>query len=318
MKFFIMSGDGRGHNDNILLSGIVRNMEIVDRYESADAVIVPVSYYNDYVFNKDLYRIKLPWIAFDSMEYGWDWDRAESHLFGVNSGAFSKVSGPEYMKLDEFFRDVPPVLYFKRELLASDVSERVMPIEYVTWWPEPDRCGKAEFHSRRITVFYNWGYSHPSRMLLHGEIFSKMHNYEIISEWGHYEKYFSSPRGETWAPIFTPHFARVNYNEIIRFQNDSKISVSLPGCGVKCFRHGEANVGSIMAMQYDNLAWSVPFDHGVNCLRIRSENMFQDLYESAHRDDLYDIYVRSYDTSKKYRAEYYAKNYIIPNIERVL
>ena len=140
MKFFIMSGEGRGHNDNILLSPIVRNMEIVDRYESADAVIVPVSYYNDYEFNKDLYRIKIPWIAFDSMEYGWDWDRVESHLFGVNSGELFKVSGPEYSKIDEFFRDVTSVIYFKLDFLASYVSEHVITIDNITMWLQMDLC----------------------------------------------------------------------------------------------------------------------------------------------------------------------------------
>ena len=112
--------------------------------------------------------------------------------------------------------------------------------------------------------------------------------------------------------MFTPHYARKHYSEVIKVQQMSKISVSLPGCGIKCFRSNESNVGSIMALVEDNLAWTYPYEHGVNCIRIRRDNLFDDLVDATHRTDLHEIYVRSQHTADKYRPQRYVKEYMVP------
>ena len=48
-------------------------------------------------------------------------------------------------------------------------------------------------------------------------------------------------------------------NDILHAQSMSKISVSLNGCGVKCFRHSESPVNSLMALQDNVLEWTYPW-----------------------------------------------------------
>ncbi len=318
MKLHIMSSHKRGHIETMILTNINKHLP-TSNLANADAVVLFVSYYNNYEFNPELHRINKPIILVDFMEYCWDWKADETHFFGVNTEKFKwRLGGHHWDTLDNFIKDHPPRLYFKRELLAKDLKSNVKPMEYPCYLPVPHIQSKSEFDKRQLEVNFCWGLSHPLRAKLHGEIFTKMNGYCVVSDWGHLPKHLAETNERTWVTVFTPHHARIEYEHILKWQTRSKITVSLPGCGMKCFRHNEANVGSIMALTNDPLAWSFPHEHGVNCIHLGRERLHEDLCDAVKRDDLYDIYVRAQETVEKYRCERYVREYILPNIQAVL
>jgi len=322
MRMFILNADSSNRMESVVISHLYSHLNVVSNINEADIVIVGVSYFHDYRFNEALRGINKPWVLVDFVEYCWDWQPVDTHVFGKNTSEFRKrleSNFDQWMLFDEFVRNRPPIMYFKRELLSKDATNRLKPIEYLCYMDAQPIQNRDEFDARSIDVFYNWGESNPLRPRLHGEIFTKK-NYGIISQWDHLDTYFHHNASErkVWVSIFTPHFSRVHYGEIIRAQSRSKISVSLPGCGMKCFRHSEANVGAIMALTDDKLAWSYPFEHGVNCIVIRRDCMHDDLLEATRRSDLYEIYLRSQETADKYRPRRYVDEYFIPSIRSIL
>ena len=98
-------------------------------------------------------------------------------------------------------------------------------------------------------------------------------------------------------------------------QAQSKISVSMPGSGVKCFRSTESPVNAVPAMMEDDMAWSYPWLHGVNCVRLDRMNLFGDLFNATQREDLHAIYIGAQETIELYRSRRYVAEYIIPNIQ---
>ncbi len=118
-----------------------------------------------------------------------------------------------------------------------------------------------------------------------------------------------------WMTVFTPYYSRVPITDLLYFQRRAKLSVALPGCGIKCFRHSESPCESIMALPEDRLAWGIPWTHGDNCIRLRPDHLFQDLDAATKRDDLYQIYKRSQETIARYRGGAYVRDYLLPIIK---
>lgn len=311
MKTFVLSADAN-LLDTAFASQIANRLPNAVDMDSADVVIVVAANPN-YVFNPLLRKISKPWVMVDFTEHGWYWKATSTPLFGRSPDVY----GGSYLELDQFAKDFPPFLYFKRELVATDRSETVLPIEYLCYYPAEPIQTRREFDARPIEVLFNWGPTNPIRFQLHGDIFKNAHNiYHVVSQWDHLDRHLVELGGRTWASILSPYYGRAGGGDIVRGQQRSKISVSLPGCGVKCFRHNEANVNCIMALPYDNLAWTYPFDHGVNCIRLDPENMWLSLYDAVHRTDLYKIYLASQKTADKYRQDRYVSEYFLPAISR--
>lgn len=310
MKFCIISADGRGQ-----INGVCQQMYAhipQTRLANCDAVIVPVSDYPNYTFNETLHHIHKPIIVIDFIEYAWNWDQEQSNLIGDGSFRnYGHLNTPEWEKLDTWFKGRQPNMVFKRELLKRDENECRLPIEWPCLIPARTIVSEAEFNARKIEVFNCWGFSHVLRRKLHGDIFigASRKNYHVIDHWD------DDIRDCSWVSIHVPYQRRRSMDEVMKWNSSAKLSVSLHGAGVKCFRHGEAAIGSVMALQEDKLAWSVPWEHGVNCVRLKFGDEFESLFQEVTRTDLYQLYLASQDTVEKLRPANYVPDYLLRTIK---
>jgi hypothetical protein len=122
-----------------------------------------------------------------------------------------------------------------------------------------------------------------------------------------------------------PHYSRIDISELMKINALSKLSVSLPGCGLKCFRStGVSIVNSIIVLPEDNLSYSYPLVHGVNCIKFSTNNDVSGLKnewditgtidEALKMPNLYDIYLESKKIADWYSVNNYIKNYLEPHI----
>lgn len=321
MKFHIISPDERSTIDHVLKNQMLDFLPQASEHE-CDVVGIPISYFPNYVFNKRILSIRKPVVFFDMTEYGWNYNQQDENVLGCGCvRQYSHIATDEWEKLDNFVRDHPPLIQFKRELKATDKSPTLMPVEHLCYLDPLPIQSEAEYEARPIEVSHVWGYSHPARANLHADIFKAMatHDIGVISELNHLDGYFKNPSSRTWTAIFKPWYGRSPMPEIMSVNVKSKISVSLPGAGVKCFRSAaESPVGSLMALHEDAYAWSYPWEHGVNCIRLRPGFEFEDLLAATRRPDLYELYLACQDNVDKYRSRKYVDNYIIPTVEALL
>ncbi len=326
MKIFVVSADDRQRIDGSISSNILNYFpERVTSLAEADVALVVVSFFNEFKFSTKLWSIseaRKPWVMLDFTEVEWCYfdEMDESHLFGRNTASCRWFS-PAWHPLDEWAKNWPPCLYLKRELLKQDCSDTVQPVEWPCYMDERPLQSEDEFNSRKSEIFFSWGFSNPSRPRLMGNIFHGMntHGLGLITHPDQYEGYFrGNEHARTWMAFFTPHWVRQPIADLRWYQERAKITVSLPGCGKKCFRSTEAPVSSIMALHKDDLAWSYDWIDGENCIRIRPEHEFEDLNEATKRSDLYEIYKKSQETIAKYRPGPYVRDYLIPLISEKL
>lgn len=319
MKIAIVSADARGRVDNTVMNGLLAFLPSIVSAADADVILTPVSWYADFQFNTELLKVRKPICVVDFVEFCWDWDQEKSNLFGTGmTRAYGHLASDEYAKLDDWVRDHPPVLQFKRELLARDRTHRVRPIGFPCRIPAPPIQTRAEFAARPIEVFSSWGLSHPSRQRLHGDIFRNAHEkgIHVIDSWEDDHKW----ERRNWVSIYSPYWRRKLMDEVMRWQGRAKISVSLPGAGIVCFRSAEAPVNSIMALHNDNLAWPHKWQHGINCFRLAPGHEFsclEAIARSTEPDQLYDIYRASQETIDRYR-ERMAREYMVSAIHECL
>lgn len=315
MKFYIQSFDAEWDVNPMVRDGILNYLPQTDAMGLADAVIVVVCYKANYHFNVGLNSITKPIILMDFTEFGWDAGTNKNVLGeGGYFTQFGHLNTDEWKKLDQWAQDHPAVLHFKRELFHKDRTTRLIPIEFPCVIPARPIQTKEEFDARPIEVFNCWGLSHPSRQRLHGDIFRNAHETGInaIDAWHH------RIEGRVWATIHIPHYDRKPMGEVMDWNHRAKISVSLPGAGVKCFRSAESPVDSIMARQKDELAWSIPWIHCLDCITLTPGNEFEELETATKRNDLYEIYRSGQATIDRYRSVRYVNEYVKPAIESVL
>jgi len=319
LKVHIISPDLHGRIDGTINANLLRFFNVATSQDEADVVIIPVSYYGDYIFNHSLHEIRKPWVIFDYLEYGSSWkDGTDSHILGQNSANFACVSGPEWMKLDAFVRDHKPIVYFKRELLERERSNWLHPIEFPCYLPAWPVQSKEDFDKRAIEVFFSWGLSHESRPRFHGEIFTNaLHNgISIISAWDQFENFDYANHKRVWATIHSPHTTRRDISTVMHYQSMAKISVSLPGNGFRCFRDNESACNSIPAYWDDCIARAYDWIDGVNCIRLSPYYEFIKLSgDGIYKSDLHQIYLNGLDTVEKYRSQNFVNNYIAPIVK---
>lgn len=317
MRFYIQSFDQTWDVNPTIGESILKHLPCVDAIGLADAVIVVVCYKPNYRFHPQLMGITKPIVLLDFTEYGWDAGDKNNVLGTGMTQQFGHLAGEEWGKLDDWVGSIYPLVHFKRELFAKDKSDRLLPIEFPCMRAARPIQTKEEFDARSLEVFNCWGLSHPIRQKLHGDIFRNAHDcgINVIDSWAQDDHF----EGRSWATIHSPHYDRKPIEYVMQWNHKAKISVSLPGAGIKCFRSAESPVGSIMALQGDDLAWSIPWEHGVNCLRLETEDSFGSLLRHGWKDDyLFDIYRVSQETIAKYRAEAYTREYVLPAIKERL
>jgi hypothetical protein len=287
-----------------------------EKQSDADVVIVSVSNIGNFQLNPSLHNITKPIVVVDFMEYyGSQLGKTQTHLFGVHDA----YEGDNWRSFHQWLVDHPPILYFKRELLESDRSARVLPIEWPCQIPAVTLQSKAEFDARPFQLYFSWGYSNPLRPRLAGEIYGLMaggYHIDVIASHDHIDAKLHST-GRRWISVHTPHTHRLPINEIMRRQSQSKMSVSLPGAGRCCFRSVEAPVNTVPVMLDDGHAWSHPWNR-TNCILINQVEMGKQLEQETQREDLYNLYTEAQVNIDRYRSNNYANNYILPSIEQCL
>lgn len=307
---------------------------LADSPQSADVTIVPITLFDWYRFNEDQLSqlIGKRWILMDYCEFGWDWDQNTSYLWGQSDESHSMLShhrfkiqseaNDSYRKFDEFVRNNPPILTFQRELLQRDRNERRVPIEYTHWVREYGNDTKEEFLKRKLEVSYNWSRSHEDRLTVHAAIFryASSFGYDVISEFSHVERALhENVNTPKWLSVHVPHYARIDVHDVQNYIRMSKVTIVMPGCGNKCFRHGEVCCDAIMAMPENNLAWSYPWHMG-NSIPMHHNDLFSIKYiiDDLNSEDLYEIYANAMENGRNYRYDTYIRRWIIGNIARVI
>jgi hypothetical protein len=268
------------------------NTNILAHLPDLPITIVPISWFPNFVFKMPVLSSR--WVLVDFME--------------------SHSQSDEYDKFWEWVAENPPILTFRRELEKRATSPVVRPIEFTCYLPIPERSERQQFDSRPLEVLYFWGMSHRQRPKLHGDIFREgmaNHGIEVISQWD-----MPIKGGKIWATIYAPYFYRKPMNEVIPWMQQAKITVAMPGNGKKTFRHAEC-VGTLMAMQDDNLAWAYPWDE-TNSIRLVPEMDFFSLIEATKRSDLYELYCACDDNMRKYEAHRYANDYVLEEVRKVI
>jgi hypothetical protein len=330
-KIHIISAHANGDIDPTVKGNILCRLPgLVDSQDSADVILVPVSWYNDFRFNQALWSTCKPVVIMDFMEiYGTQ--KPSSHIFGQAHGdgwnywLDHNRGHPAHDGYDKFHRWVAarqPALQFVRELREVDRSEQFVPIEWPCYLPAWQIEGRAAFNLRPFEVLFNWGMSNRWRPLLHSSIYRLMGEgkIDVIGHWDHVDAKINEPH-KKWISIHTPHTNRIHINDIARRQAQSKLTVSMPGSGVACFRSTEALVHTVPVKLIDDKAWSFDWVDGYNCLVLKPQPEAMSIGESLElltHKDLHPIYRAAQDLADRYRSSRYINEYIMPHIERCL
>jgi hypothetical protein len=286
---------------------------------NSEIPIVLVSKAPRFRFNEELLRLD-KYILICYVEYGWAWSFVTSHIWGENTGLFIDAfdDRDEYLKFDDFVQKKPPLLQFKRELFKQDVRENVLPIEYPAWYKPTAAQSKEEFDSRPISTFFSWGLSNEKRKWLHADIWksSSLYGYSVCDNLYNLTKFLQEEMGDKWVTVNIPHYARHDMAHILSVNGMSKISISPDGAGLRCFRHSESPLNSIMAMPKNGLAWSYEWRDMVNCIEYKEDDAIETIKNYLDKKYLYQIYVAGVENAKNYYLPNYIKNYIEPTIKQ--
>lgn len=293
-----------------------------------DIPIIMLTKFSDFVFDEKFYDLD-KYILADYLENGANsWDLSETLLFGKNAEKFSKCHTDQWQKFDDFIKNQPPKIYFKRELLSKDVGGNIYPTDFACILPEYPIQTKEQFDKRPIDLINWWGYSHEIRRMFHGECFinAVKRNRAVIDNLSSLGEGMKDER-KLWISTFVPHYARYDKFELMKVNEMAKISVSMPGAGLKCFRHAEASANAVMLMRDDHIAWSYDWRHNENCIKFSTGNdmdsirglngaweAIEAIETALENKNLYDIYVEGIKNCNKYRLENYCRNYIEPII----
>jgi len=320
MKFHIISADAAGQIDGTAKLALYDHIPQTNSITSCDAVIVPISYFENFRFNESLYHIKKPIVIVDFMEYFGFLPLGETHLFGSPFLPRNLDMKEEWMKLNGWANDVSQSsIYFKRELFG-DCEGNAHPIEWPCIHPAWPIEGKEAFNSRPFEVFYNWGYSNHLRPQMQASIFSLMAagKIDVISNFDHVDAKIHEPQPK-WIAIHSPHTHRKNFTEIALRQAQSKCSISLPGSGVCCFRSVEAPLHTVPVICDYGKRWSIPWVFGENCIKLHQSCVSaQTVQEEMEDYDLHQIYVNAQETLDRYRSTRYINEYFIPTLQQHL
>lgn len=277
----------------------------------SDIPLVLVTRKEDFVFNEELKNLD-KYVLVDMCEYLWDWDlnKSGTHFFGINTNKFPQFSGDEWAKFDEWVSDNSPKIYFKRELLAKDIREGVYPIEYPSYTLIPPIQTYSEFDNRPINVFHFWGRSSEYRVKAHADFWlhSSINGASICDNIYYIGDFLVNESNKNkWVSVCIPHYKRIDISQILSINGISKLSLSMKGCGSKCFRHSESPVNSIMVMEDEGLKFTYDWIHGENCIMYKGDPI-PAIEEALKRTDLYNIYRRGIENAQQYQIERYTKH----------
>jgi hypothetical protein len=260
-------------------------------------------------FNEELRKLD-KYILVEFSEMGWDWKLTDTHIWGQNTSEFPQFDTEHYKQFDEWVAGHPPLLTFTRELLKKDVTENHMPIEYPCWYAVQEPVSEKEFNNRPLSAFYFWGRSHEARVKLHSRMWSEGSDkgFSICDNLAFFEKFMLNEDGRKIVSVHLPHYYRVEIKELLAINNLSKLSIALPGAGIKTFRHTESSFNSVMIKWEDSLAWTHAWEHGINCIETVEEREIESILIAMQISNLYEIYKEGIANCKKYQIDLYVKH----------
>ena len=279
--------------------------------------IVLVNWVHNFVFNDALLGLK-DYVLICFCEYGWDFEIKDSHIWGVNTGdGYANYKGEEWLKFDDWVKNNPPKIMFKRELLSKDVTNKVIPIEYpcVIENTYPLQT-KEEFNNRIFHCVYFFGRSNEERLKLHARIWegATKYGYSVGDNIYYMDGFVQNEKGKKYVSMHIPYYQRHPISYILNISQHAKFGIVPFGAGKKTFRHAEIPTNTIMLTWGDDLAWSADWVNGFNCIKCKIGEEVETIEKMFNSDSLYDIYIEGVKTSEFYRVDNYIKNYIEPKI----
>lgn len=325
MKYFLLHPDANRY-DPPGVDCVKQCPGRVEKMEEADVIFVCEARFDGFKFDDSLNNISKPWALFSWSEFGWDNPLYTSYLWGKDRLSHSAFQSPEWEKFDKFVRDNPPKMVFQRELLKSDVTEKVQPLDYLNWLPVYGNDTKDEYLSRPLDISFNFGRSHESRMWFHGAVFQNAgrFGYDVVSEFSHVEKELTG-KGRKWLSVHSPHYARIDAREVQKINRKALITVVLEGAGKKTFRLGECCADGVMAIPINGLAMAYPWtcensiqlwplespEYAVNAVKSISDALMD-------RDRLYEVYCAAMENSLNYQPVDYMRRHVAERVKNHL
>ncbi|MES2382375.1 MAG: hypothetical protein V4538_15115 [Bacteroidota bacterium] len=296
---------------------------------NTDIPILLLSRQDEFSLNEEVLSLGgKEFVVCDFIEEGWDKSYPNTLVVGENTDEFDFMQGEGWNKLHEFLAINQPKLYLKRELQSKDQTDKLVPVEYPNWQPDYPLQLKEQFDNRPISAFNYWGRSHEARLMLQSQIWkhAALNGYSVCDNIFQYNDFMHHEReSKKLVSFHMPFYSRVEMPIIMAINAVSKLSISLWGCGKKCFRStGESSNDSICVLPEDELAYSYPFIHNQNCIKFSTNNditglknewkVMETVDEALRNPRLYDIYLESKKIADWYRIDNYIKNYLTPLI----
>ena len=316
----IMAPDGYVMHKLRFMPGI----ELVGTPEAADIIVVVWTWRHNYEADMELIQrivtSQKPVVVLDYLEC-----REDHTMFLTRPHNWTAALQP-YTALTALENSIK--VYFKRELIRASVPPLpypVYPTDFITEaCPEDFPPDTAEaFNARPIDFFMVWGYSSADRPVLHAELLRRRFaclatTLEDI-KWS-----IDNGRKGISALMFTPHYRRVPLTELLHYQSMAKLSISMRGASQKCFRHAEAPLNSVMAMQECTTEFAYPWNK-TNCVVMPNlpKPTINPMYwidvpaslaalSAALDGDLYSIYLAGLENARHYKVKNYVQEHWLP------
>lgn len=157
--------------------------------------------------------------------------------------------------------------YFKRHCVQGN-QYGFHPIDFYNFLEWPTIHSFEEFQARPIDVFLSYGLSHPLRPAVHAALMASCHEmgWTFITK----PEHMLHEEPPYVVLLHTPYYDRLEMDDIMLLQSQSKITISLPGAGTKCFRHSESPINSVMAFPLDDVVWQAGWGQN-NSIQIRGD-----------------------------------------------
>ena len=243
----------------------------------------------------------------------------------------------QFRLLFEALKRLNVVGWFKRELKANYVVQGcpVWPLDFtVRRWPQHDIPEpRTMFDQRPLDILMMWGYSHLDRVRLHGALMTSFESFRSGTAPAQTLEDVEMAVQHNWscplALLYTPHYRRIPLEKTFWLQSKAKITISLFGNGMRCFRNSEAGYNSVMALQApEALQWSYPWLDQHNCLALENYPNTGDLdlakaveklryWTVVDHGALYTLYEHGTANNQRYINATYAQDYLLPLIKTV-
>lgn len=308
--------------DQMLLDYVSPEMERA-ALSTASVALVVIHGYDDYVFDAEnfaaLEKSKLPVVVLDYYEP-------------------ASVSLAQHAQLFEALKALKVVGWFKRDFKVDEVFTGcpVWPLDFtVPRYTDYDALESRDTYDKRpIDILMLWGYSSLDRPKLAGRLMAALDQFktgpcpaQTIED---VDWLLDNHQPFAMALLYAPPYRRVSPDRMFKLQNMAKITISLFGNGLKCFRSSEAGYNSVCAHQApESIRWSYPWIDQHNCLGLANlpgaraldlDSAVEKLRYWSVLDygSLYTLYCNGVENNQNYVRDVYGHDYVVPKILSVL